>query len=321
MEIGRLVKQDIRDVWPREDSDFTPWLAKPGNLDLLAEELGLGSWDQIVDEVAVGSFRADLVCRDMDGHTVVVENQFAASDHKHLGQILTYLVGTEAQTIVWIAEQIREEHRAVIAWLNDSTELKYAFFGVELEVWRIGDSAAAPKFEVVEQPNNWERRKKEQARASEAVDTHRRLEYWGAFIERWPVTEGLHLPANAPNHGWMKLAFSTALTVPCGGGIYAYRQLSTGTIGVYLSVRKHEPEVFEAWVQTVSAKNYASLSDGGWEVNSSGNYSFFITQEADARIEQDWPDQHEWMISRAQALLNDWKFGLREDVLRLCAEG
>lgn len=318
MEIGRLEKQDIRDVWPREDSDFTPWLAEPDNLDLLAETLGLGSLDEIYDEVAVGRFRADLVCRDLDGHRVIIENQFATSDHKHLGQLLTYLAGTEARTIVWIAEHIREEHRAAIAWLNSSTSLEYAFFGVELEVWRIGPSAAAPKFEVVEQPNNWERRSKAQVPQPATADALQRMEYWEAFLARWPAQEGLQIPASAPNHGWLKLAFTPSLAVPCGGGIYIYRQLSDRTIGVYLSIRKHEPGVFGAWVQSIAAKAYPSLADGSWELNASDSYIFLAIQEADARKGTEWSDQHQWMIDQAQAFLNDWKAGLREDVLRLC---
>ena len=40
--LGKLEKVDIREIWKHEASDFTNWLAKPENLTLLAEEIGIG---------------------------------------------------------------------------------------------------------------------------------------------------------------------------------------------------------------------------------------------------------------------------------------
>ena len=180
--IGRLQRQNIRDVWPKEDADFTKWLAMQENLELLADTLGLGSLDEVKNEVSVGSFRADVVCEDPNGQKVVIENQFATSDHKHLGQIITYLAGIDAIIVVWIAERIREEHRAAIDWLNEATSLDHSFFGVEIEVWRIGNSDAAPRFEVVVQPNEWKRRQIQRSHQIEMVDYQRRMEYWGLFL-------------------------------------------------------------------------------------------------------------------------------------------
>ena len=37
MKTGKLEKIDTREVWPREDEDFTPWLAKEENLEQLSE--------------------------------------------------------------------------------------------------------------------------------------------------------------------------------------------------------------------------------------------------------------------------------------------
>ena len=88
---------------------------------------------------------------------VLIENQLEETDHKHFGQILTYAVGLDAYTIIWIAKKFRDEHRAALDQLNEITNESFRYFGVEIKVWRIGDSGPAPQFEIVSSPNDWHR--------------------------------------------------------------------------------------------------------------------------------------------------------------------
>jgi hypothetical protein len=315
MQIGRLEKQTLRTIWPREDADFTPWLALPENLQLLSETLEIGPLDRISTEVSVGNFRADVVCKDINDATVVIENQFQKSDHGHLGQILTYLAGGEdVRTVIWIAESLRDEHRAALEWLNNNTATEFAFFGVEFEAWRIGSSDAAPKFEVVVRPNDWVRRQKQIARASDMEDYQRRMEYWQAFLDSWTTVAGLSPPTRSPNQGWMKLAFTGEDKPPDGGGIFLYRLISDGRVGVYLSVGRRNPEIFEQWAASL---DFSSLVGGQWERNKSGHYQIFRTLDADAMDETDWPRQHGWMRERVLEFLHDWHNGLKRHVFDL----
>ena len=129
-----------------EASDFTPWLAQQDNITLLGEAIGI-ELEVETQEKNVGPFRADILCRDtVNGHYVLVENQLERTDHGHLGQLLTYAAGLDAVTVVWVAARFTEEHRAALDWLNRATSTEFNFFGLEIEVWRIGDSAMAPKF-------------------------------------------------------------------------------------------------------------------------------------------------------------------------------
>ncbi len=318
MRIGRLERQALRTIWPREDVDFTPWLALPENLHLLAETLELGPLDRISTEVSVGNFRADLVCKDINDATVVIENQFHKSDHGHLGQILTYLAGGEdVRTVIWIAESLRDEHRAALEWLNNNTSTDFAFFGVEVEAWRIGESDPAPKFEVVVRPNDWVRRQRQKARASEMEDYQRRMEYWQAFLDSWPTQVGLSPPPHAPNQGWMKLALTGGSKPPDGGGIYLYRMIAEGTVGVYLSVGRRDEVLFSQWSASL---NYPSLEGGKWEQNRNGLFQIFKTLKADALDDTDWPQQHRWMRDRVMEFMKDWRNGLRDAVAALVAQ-
>ena len=127
-ELGRLESVPLRDVWPREANDFTPWLALPENLALLAKTLDLGEFSEVRTEVPVVSFFIDILAKNEQGAAVVIENQFGPTDHNHLGQIMTYLAGQKGDvTVVWIAEIFREEHRATIDWLNAEHDRRIQF--------------------------------------------------------------------------------------------------------------------------------------------------------------------------------------------------
>jgi len=160
------------DGWSHEAHDFTPWLAE--NLELLGEELGLAL--RLGErEAAVGRYSLDLLLEDAQGRTVIVENQFGQTDHDHLGKLLTYCAGTEAEVVVWLSESLTEEHVAALEWLNENTVAGVGFFGVELGLLKIDDSRPAPHFRVVVQPNVWKKRVRPEAQA---------VESWG-----WPSFE------------------------------------------------------------------------------------------------------------------------------------
>ena len=151
--LGKIEKVDLREVWQNEASDFTPWLAN--NLVLLGEELGLDLELQ-AEEASVGSFSLDLLVRETGtNRKVVIENQLEGTDHDHLGKLLTYASGYNSQIVIWIARKFRDEHRDALDWLNRRTDEATEFFGVAVELFKIGVSAPAPHFNVVSAPNGW----------------------------------------------------------------------------------------------------------------------------------------------------------------------
>lgn len=181
--LGRLQKVDLREAWASESNDFTPWLAQEENLRLLGEAIGI-ELELESQEKEVGPFRADILCKDTaTDDWVLIENQIERTDHSHLGQLLTYAAGLNAVTIVWIAQRFTEEHRAALDWLNERTDDKIHLFGLEIELWRIGDSPIAPKFNIISQPNDWSRTVQQAAAATGEVSVHKQLQlrFWTAF--------------------------------------------------------------------------------------------------------------------------------------------
>lgn len=154
-ELGRLERVALRNIWTTEAQDFTPWLAQEANLAVLSETLNM-DLETAGQEESVGPFRADILCRDtLDDSWVLIENQLERTDHTHLGQLLTYAAGLQTVTIIWVAATFTDEHRAALDWLNEITDERFRFFGLEVELWKIGNSPAAPKFNIVSRPNDW----------------------------------------------------------------------------------------------------------------------------------------------------------------------
>ena len=124
--IGRIKPVPLREVWEHEALAFTPWLA--ANLDLLTTELGLASLERIDEEVSVGSFSLDILAETHDNRRVIIENQIEQTDHSHLGQLLTYASGLDAELIVWVSARVRDEHQSALNWLNENTNGNVHFF-------------------------------------------------------------------------------------------------------------------------------------------------------------------------------------------------
>lgn len=168
-KLGRLMKVNLRDIWTSEPYDFTPWLAQEENLKLLGEALDM-ELALVQAEKGVGSFSCDILAKDMvTDQYVAIENQLESTDHLHLGQLVTYAAGLDAVAVVWISKSMREEHRQALDWLNSKTSEDLSFYGVEVELWRIGVSDVAPRFNVVARPNTYQKAARHSKEAASAA--------------------------------------------------------------------------------------------------------------------------------------------------------
>ena len=153
LELGTIERVDIREVWEHEARDFTPWLAD--NIEVLGTALGIDI-EVREQEASVGPYSLDILAHDMNSdRPIVIENQLEATDHDHLGKLLTYAAGFDANVLVWIAREFKDEHREALDLLNHRTGEDTQFYGVEIELWKIGNSFPAPNFKMVAFPNEW----------------------------------------------------------------------------------------------------------------------------------------------------------------------
>ncbi len=202
--LGALKRVPLREAWKNEAFEFTPWLAQADNLDALAQALGVSELELASTEQRVGDFKLDILCTDGD-QQVIIENQLAETDHKHLGQILAYAAGVGARKVIWVAESFRPEHAAALRFLNENTTEDLSFFGVQIELWQIGESPLAPKFEVIVKPDDWARSGREQARAATSASPTKQLQlkFWAALIERLSRTAPQIRPQKPRPQHWL----------------------------------------------------------------------------------------------------------------------
>jgi hypothetical protein len=317
--LGRLESVPLREAWLSEAQHFTPWLASDENLKLLSEAIGI-SLALGETEKAVGDFRADIICREVETNRVVlVENQVEKSDHRHFGQILTYAAGSDAVVVVWIVSELREEHRAALEWLNNITRDDFCFFGIEIELWRIGNSSPAPRFNVVVEPNEWRRAvtkrvDRAQSDEPEGIDLNR-FKYWEAFGERLLATGGPLVPKKRPpRQGWYDFRLAN------NAYLYAFRDVAKCEIGVGIGIQGPDGAMVFQSLLNERANLEAEVGEPLIWRERRGSRTFQIAvrlASADVWVVTDWPRQHEWLIK----MLERFHTAFRPALERLDTEG
>jgi len=290
--LGRLEKVDLRTYWQREDTDFTPWLGEDENIALLGDtiEMDLEVQEQ---EASVGPFRADILCRNTaDNSFVLIENQLERTDHTHLGQLLTYAAGLDAVTLVWVVERFTEEHRAALDWLNRITDEGFHFFGIEVELWRIGESVAAPKFSLIAKPNDWSKTVREAATAPAQITELGRvkMEFWAVFGAFLAKKYSSFRSPKAKDYSWQSWGLGRTHFQLCAA-VNARDKRND----VYLNLSGPDAE---AHYQLLMAEREEIEKSLGfpleWEKGAKER-KLIIRRPGDTTDRSNWPEQHQWL--------------------------
>ena len=299
-KLGKLEKVELRDIWESESTDFTPWLAQEENIQLLGSSIGI---DLVVEKVEqqVGPFRADILCKDEgNDNLVLIENQLERTDHKHLGQLLTYATGTKAVSIVWVAADFTDEHRAALDWLNSITDENFNFFGLEVELYKIGDSPVAPHFKVICQPNDWSKSISTAERniASEGVSLtkQKQLSFWIAFRKK-VAESGSNLKPRKP----MPRAYNNIAIGTTGFQISCIINTINNTVGVQIYIRKNK-EAFKALEKDKERIEKELGEKLNWKFLPEKIASRISLYRPDSVLddEDEWDNMIDWIMAKAE---------------------
>lgn len=316
-KLGKVVRVNVREAWLNEASHFTPWLASPDGLELLQDALGMDLEVEATEQF-IGPFRADILAKRTDTpdeHWVLIENQLEKTDHRHLGQLLTYAAGLKAATIVWVAQDFAEEHRAALDWLNDITSEDYQFFGLQIELWQIGGSDPAPMLNVLSEPNEWSREVQHSAEGTVSDLKQQQLRYWQALrtmlLERGSPVK----PRGAKARHYANYSIGRS-----GTWISALVNSQRKTVGVEFALRGPPGKVwFDELLAHKSAIEEAIGLPLDWQRLDGKKMCRIVVQRdgADPTDEAQWPAQHAWLIAQ----LENFRKVFRPYALRLSEYG
>ena len=284
--------QDLRKVWPHEALDFTPWLAKDENIAILANEIGM---EIAVDgtESAVGDFSVDIIATDIaTGQKVIIENQLEDTNHDHLGKLITYAAGKDAQTIIWVVKHAREEHRAAIEWLNNHTDDDIGFFLCEIHLYKVGSSNPAVKFSVIEKPNDWIKSVKKNQQQTESQQF--RLDYWTAFNEYAYANAQFARQfgkRKASNKMWMNLSIGSSVYDIC------LRAVKTENLLVVELYIRGDKDLYHQLFEKQNAIEQELGVTLDWrELPEKKASRIMLTRQVDFDNRSAWNAQFDWMM-------------------------
>ena len=295
--LGKLEKiNNLREVWKNEATDFTQWLAKEENIKILSEELGISI---MVDETeaSTGRYNVDIKAHEEDSDkTIVIENQLEMTNHDHLGKVIVYAAGFDADIQIWIVKEVRDEHKQAVDWLNEHSDEHINIFLVQIELWKIGDSPVAPKFQIISKPNNWAKAIRKNVSKNMSNASTIQLNFWEDFksyCENKKVNFSLIKPL--PQHWYnifigngdchIELKYNTTKhEVSCELYIQDNKDL-------YYSLEKYKDEINS---QISNKLQWLAL-----EGKKASRIKFISNLDVDPEAE-DWNEAFEWMSNNVE---------------------
>ena len=304
IKLSRITKVNPREVWRHEALDFTQWLAKEENIAVLCEELEI-NLENIKPEASAGRYNVDIVADDIDTkRKVIIENQLEPTDHKHLGQILTYASAYDASVIIWVVTDYTEEHRQAIDWFNRNISENISFFLVQIEVYKIGDSEPAPKFNIICEPNNWGKTIKSSG-TGDAVSATKllQMEFWEG-LKTYASANGTrvsfsHTPQ--PKH-WFNISIGTsrchiALTV----------NTQKGYVGCEVYIR-NDKALYETFYRNKDKIESTVGAELEWmELPDATASRILLTKKGNPKDRKQWDEYYSWCVATVEKFNLEFK--------------
>ncbi len=296
MQLGKLEKGDLRHVWKHDAHQFTQWLAQKENLSTLSEEIGI-EISLIQAEAKIGKFRIDILAEEENtSRKIVIMNKLETTSHEHFGKLITYASGFNAEVVIWITQEVRDEQKRAIDWLNEHTDEKLNFLAIELELWKIGDSPYAPKFQIISKPNDWVKAIKTATTGPSLSDTQLlHLDFWSQF-QKFAQTAStkLRLRESSPRNWYaMSIGYSSA-----------HLSLMFNSQMHQISCELYIPNSKDLFLELESFKDGIHSEVGGeleWDASGTQKAcSIRISRDGDVNDTEKWDAYFAWFVEKAE---------------------
>ena len=293
-KLGKMTRiTDLRSVWPHEANDFTKWLAQEENLALLSDAIDI-ELELEERESSVGSFNVDIFAKEVGtNRRVIIENQLEDTNHDHLGKLITYASGKGAEVIIWVVKRARDEHRQAIEWLNQHIDSNIGFFLLEIELWQIGDSMKAPRFNIVEKPNDWSKTMKTIEGLSDTDLL--KLEFWTGFNDAMSNNDEFkhHFRARkaSPQH-WYDLSIGSPAYHVC---LTINTQKQCIGVDIYIDDDKELFAQFKSHKDEIAAMLNSEVE---WREAKKAS-RFCISTDINPKKRENWQKAYNWLLEKA----------------------
>jgi hypothetical protein len=297
-KLGRLEPVNLREYWQDEARDFTNWLAEELNLALLSDTLGMDLELEGI-EVSVGPYKADIVARDLSSDSrVVIENQLEKTNHDHLGKMLTYASGLDATMMIWIAKEFSEEHRRAFDFINEQASPNLQCFGLEIELWKIGDSPPAPQFKIVSSPNEYTSEIKTGTPTGNLTETKvLYLELWNGF-KQYCGENGTSLKIRKPRpQHWFTISvgkskFQISLTA----------STQHQRLGCEIYIRGKNAKTYFKLLEEKKEQIHKAIGEIDWQELPDGQDCRIVLYKhnIDIKDRNNWQDAYKWLKENAE---------------------
>lgn len=293
-KLGKMTRiTDLRSVWPHEANDFTKWLAQEENLALLSDAIDI-ELELEERESSVGSFNVDIFAKEVGtNRRVIIENQLEDTNHDHLGKLITYASGKGAEVIIWVVKRARDEHRQAIEWLNQHIDSNIGFFLLEIELWQIGDSMKAPRFNIVEKPNDWSKTMKTIEGLSDTDLL--KLEFWTGFNDAMSNNDEFkhHFRARkaSPQH-WYDLSIGSSAYHVC---LTINTQKQCIGVDIYIDDDKELFAQFKSHKDEIAAMLNSEVE---WREAKKAS-RFCISTDINPKKRENWQKAYNWLLEKA----------------------
>jgi hypothetical protein len=195
------------------------------------------------------------------------------------------------------AKRFTEEHRATLDWLNEITDERFNFFGLEIELWRIGNSQIAPKFNITCKPNDWSKTQSNIAKVGEFTpEKQLLLEYWTNFVEF--LREHDSSLKNAKPKPFDHISFPLANWQV----LSALASIKDNKIGVQVYLKGSNAKTYFEQLQR-ETNDIENIIGAKLEWNDSRTKERSIDlfkNSNDVRNRENWPEQHQWLYEKLE---------------------
>ena len=299
--LGKIEKVRLRDIWNHEAHDFTQWLAKEENITSLLDEISISA-ENIKTEDNAGQFNVDITADESEtGKKIIIENQLERTDHKHLGQLLTYASSFDACIIVWVVADFREEHKKAIEWFNENMNEAISFFLVKTEVWQIGDSNPAVKFNVIVEPNNWAKITRNSGTTERAITESKltKLKFWEGLIDYSEEFKSqLRITQKAKPQHWYVIAIGSS-----NAHLSATINTRDNFIGIEIYFPKDKSQFYKIYNYRIEFEAILNGFEISWEPLPDKQASRIrVVFNCNPNDESKWESYYKWMISTGELM-------------------